>query len=165
MHFSLNLVRFQPRLKQRQRNAAALPPKRPSLPNPPIPVEGDFTLFAPKTSNQGLRRSRRYRCPLATVGKVRLSDKQETNQACNKDVDLLNACVLNVSKTGVGLSMSEPLEVGAEIELLLRLQGGKSRTSFAVRVIHATQEADRTWRIGCVFESPLTTELLELFLP
>ncbi|MBI3407436.1 MAG: PilZ domain-containing protein [Planctomycetes bacterium] len=122
--------------------------------NSPIPVEGEFTLLSPKSFGRGLRRARRYRCPLATIGKIRFPDKDDAHEAC----------VLNLSKTGIGLSLPEPLTVGCELALRLRISGEKTQRSFVLRVIHATQEADRSWRIGCAFDEPLSAELLELLL-
>ena len=119
-----------------------------------MPLEGEFTFFAPKTFGRGLRRARRYRCPLATLGKIHSSDSKDP-----KDV-----CVLNLSKTGIGLSLPEPLEVGSELEFRMRISGEKAQRVFALRVIHATQEADRSWRIGCAFTEPLTADVLEILL-
>jgi hypothetical protein len=119
-----------------------------------LPIEGEFTLFRPKTFGKGLRRHRRYRTALATFGTINFSAGSECE----------TAYVQNVSKTGIGLNMAKALEVGSQVTIRWRVGAEREPRLFSLRVIHSTLESDRSWRIGCEFAEPLSSDLLELLL-
>lgn len=117
-------------------------------------IEAEFTLLKRHFKGNNVRVSRRYRCAPATLGKVLFSEGEEP----------LQAWAHNLSVTGVGLNLDRPLDAGTMITI--RLRGGVSHPPLVVpaRVMHATQEMDGTWRIGCEFERELDPDELETLL-
>lgn len=122
------------------------------LPDNKIGVEAEFTLLRKQIMGIKRRKAERFRCPIATLGKL---SSGETN---------LDIWCKNLSITGVGITLSHPLEIGTDV--VIHLKGTDLRASFRKpsRVAHATQEIDGTWRIGCEFISPLTDEELDSLL-
>lgn len=119
-----------------------------------IPVEAELTLFRPRLSNLKRRGARRFRCGLATIGKLHFPNESTT----------LEACVYNLSQTGVGLNLAAPLEVGRDLVIQVRVPGSRDSMRVSARVVHCTQEVDRSWRIGCAFAEPISPEVLEALL-
>jgi c-di-GMP-binding flagellar brake protein YcgR len=119
---------------------------------PVIPLEAELTLFRNPTTLQR-RRDRRYRCSLATSGKLQFEKTGET----------VSAWVSNLSRGGVGLDLQKQLPAGQEFVLLLRnVENGIVRL-FAT-VAHSTPIANGGWRIGARFSDKITAELLETLL-
>jgi hypothetical protein len=118
-----------------------------------IPVEAELTLFRPMLGKRR-RGARRFRCGLATIGKLHFPDSGDTS----------DACVYNLSETGIGLNMNSSLAVDTEMIIHLRLPTSRESLKLSARVVHATQEVDRSWRVGCVFAEPLTEEVVEAML-
>jgi hypothetical protein len=121
---------------------------------PTIPIEADLTLFRDKLVAFKRRKSRRFRCNLATLGRVHLADR----------ADGCDAFVFNLSESGVGLNMPEPLAVGQEIVIRIRVRGEARPRQYQAKVMHATQEVDRSWRIGCAFKQSITQQELDQIL-
>ena len=65
------------------------------------------------------------------------------------------ALVRDVSRSGVGLVVAEPLPVGAALAIWPEGPGRPDRVT-ALRVWHATALADGRWLIGCAHASDLT---------
>jgi hypothetical protein len=116
-------------------------------------VEAEFTLL--KRHYVGIKRrvAPRYRCPLATLGRLTFPDGTTEE-----------AWAHNLSETGIGLNMNHPLEAG--IKLVIRLKGTESPVTLTLpaQVVHSTQELDGSWRIGCAFESKLTPDKMDALL-
>jgi hypothetical protein len=125
-----------------------------STPSTSIPLEAELTLFRSKLSGLKRRKSRRFRCHLATIGRVQFPDK---------DISF-DAFVYNLSEGGIGLNMAAPLEAGQEIVIRIRVPGETEPSLLHARVAHATQEVDRSWRIGCEFKTPLDKDMLDKIL-
>lgn len=119
-----------------------------------IPLEGELTLFRSKLSSFKRRRSRRFRCGLATLGRVHFPQREES----------LDAFVYNLSEHGIGLNMSESLPSGQEIIIRIRVEDEPKPYELKARVMHSTQEVDRTWRVGCEFDDPIHPDHLEKIL-
>ena len=65
--------------------------------------------------------------------------------------------VRDLSAAGIGLSMSQCFELGAE--LIAELSAKPNATLLLpVRVVHATQDKNGLWLIGCEFMFPLTED-------
>lgn len=119
-----------------------------------IPLEGELTLFRDQMVGLKRRQARRFRCGLATLGRVQFPGKDKT----------ADAFVYNLSTSGIGLNMAEPLGSGTIIVIRIRVADEHQPHQFNARVVHSTQEVDRTWRVGCEFGEPLDPDLLEKIL-
>jgi hypothetical protein len=116
-------------------------------------VEAEFTLLKRHmTPGSGVRGSPRYRCALATLGRVCFPTQQAPEDAWIHDL----------SKIGVGLNLAKSLAIGTS--LMVRLKGGSLVLEIVATVIHATPLVDGTWRIGCTFERKLTADELDSLL-
>lgn len=71
------------------------------------------------------------------------------------------ATLRDVSTTGIGLSLCYPFRAGTYLAVDLPESGGGIR-SVLVRVVHAADQPDGTWHVGCEFVQPLTESKLEL---
>jgi hypothetical protein len=82
------------------------------------------------------------------------------------DVDLAPDLVKvhNISSTGIGLLVREPVKSGTV--LLIQLQGKDRPRSrpLPVRVMHSTTRLEEGWLLGCAFVRPLNNEELQQFL-
>jgi hypothetical protein len=119
-----------------------------------LPVEADFTLLKTDLVKVKRRGAVRYRAGPATLGRIFFSETSESQEAW----------VLNLSQTGIGLTLCRPLEIGTG--LTIRLTGANKGVSLTLRarVAHSTHEVDGTWRMGCALEQPLTPDILETLL-
>jgi hypothetical protein len=116
-------------------------------------VEAEFTLLQRHFTGIKRRVAQRYRCPLATLGRLSLPDGTQEE-----------AWAHNLSETGIGLNMSHSLDAGTR--LTVRLRGSVPGRALALQalVIHSTQELDGSWRVGCVFTAKLSQEDLDALL-
>lgn len=121
---------------------------------PSIPLEAELTLFRNKLSGFKRRRSRRFRCGLATLGRIQFANRG----------DLLDAFVYNLSENGIGLNMTESLESGQEIMIRIRVASEPEPYQLDAVVVHCTQEVDRSWRVGCEFPNPLSPDVVDKIL-
>lgn len=80
------------------------------------------------------------------------------------NADAPPAGIHDISATGIGLRVRQPLKPGTV--LILTLQSGDSRLSrpLPVRVMHATALADGDWLAGCQFVRPLSGQDLQALL-
>jgi c-di-GMP-binding flagellar brake protein YcgR len=119
-----------------------------------IPIEAELTLLRSQLAALQRRRDRRYRCSLATAGKLHFSSTGA----------VLSGWVFNMSLSGIGLELSEPLPVGQEMVLQLKTTENATVVKKPAQVMHVTPVANGTWRIGCRFEDKLTADALESLL-
>ena len=112
-------------------------------------VEAEFTLLKRHLGGTGARGSPRYRCALATLGRLFFADGGKPE----------DAWVHDLSKIGVGLNLSRPLEAGTG--LTVRLKGVAGVLEVAANVVHSTPQVDGTWRVGCTFGRKLTADELD----
>jgi hypothetical protein len=119
-----------------------------------LPVEAEFTLLKKNLVKIRRRTSVRYRCSLATLGRLFFPSTGESQ----------DAWVQNLSDCGVGLNLNQPLEVDTAV--LIRLTGTTKDVTLKLpaRVAHSTREVDGSWRVGCEFQSKLNPEVLEALL-
>jgi hypothetical protein len=116
-------------------------------------VEAEFTLLKSAFKGTRQRRSKRYRCALATLGRVFLPDGSS-----------VDAWAHNLSDNGIGLTMEQSLEVGTLIQIRLRGTDASLTVSLRARVAHATADLDGSWRVGCEFERSLSPDELDCLL-
>jgi hypothetical protein len=64
------------------------------------------------------------------------------------------ARVRSISTGGIGLVMCYPFKPGACLSVELSVQ--RQARSLLVKVVHATDQADGTWLLGCEFVKPLS---------
>jgi len=114
-----------------------------------IPVEAEFTLLKKNMKGAKVRGATRYRCALATLGRLVIPD---TNATCEVWIN-------NLSRKGVGLSIETPLDDGTSVVIQVKT----SARTFRIpgRVVHCTPQADNSWRIGCELLNELTPEMLD----
>ena len=117
-----------------------------------LPIEADLTLL--RSQMPGKRRQfRRFRCNLATMAKLQVTGNRETQITW----------AYNLSQGGVGLNAQDPLDVGREVNISFRVADKEIKT-IAAKIIFCRVEMDRSWRIGCSFLSPISTDTLEFLL-
>jgi hypothetical protein len=119
-----------------------------------VPVEAEFTLLRSHLSAIKRRASVRYRCNLATFGRVFFPASGAT----------LDTWIHNLSHTGIGINLGCALEVGTAVVIRLKGPSEQGTLELTARVVHATQEVDGTWRVGCRFENKLSHEELDALL-
>ena len=119
-----------------------------------IPLEAQLAIVRQKLGKGERRRHKRYRCSLATTGKVYLPVTG----------DGWTVWVSNLSVSGAGLNMPHPIEEGTDVVLTFTVTGLRAFHRVPARVMHASAESDGSWRIGCMFLNPLTTEVMESLL-
>jgi hypothetical protein len=96
----------------------------------------------------------RYSCGPATAGKlVRNGDSQQQH-----------AWVLNLSATGVGLLLNEPLEPETKIVVHLKSTATGRLFELSARVVHNTAQAAGDWLVGCELATRLGLDDLEALL-
>jgi hypothetical protein len=67
------------------------------------------------------------------------------------------ATVRDISATGIGLALGYPFRAGAYLSIDLIENDGRVLTRLA-RVVHAFDQRDGSWHIGCEFVPPLADE-------
>jgi|SRR6516225_2521223 len=68
--------------------------------------------------------------------------------------------VLNISASGIGLLVGQPIELGSLLNLELQQANGASTRTILACVVHANEEGSR-WVLGCNFIRQLTEDDLE----
>jgi hypothetical protein len=124
------------------------------MPEQAIPAEAEFTLLKRQMKGVKVRSFVRYRCALATLGRLYIPDTGET----------LESWICNLSQRGIGLNLERSLDPGTPLVIHLRSSNQSTAFKLAGRVIHATPEADGSFRIGCELLDPLTPEMLDELL-
>jgi hypothetical protein len=113
----------------------------------------EVTLAERQVQAMQRRTAVRYRCAVGTVGRLSLADRSES----------MDVVIMNLSETGIGLTLDRPLEKGAQVTIMLRGPAPDNAVVLPSRVMHATADSDGTWRVGCMFGGRLMPEtLLEL---
>ena len=107
-----------------------------------------------KAALENHRATVRYRCAPATPGKVTVP------QACESQ----RAWVVNLSKGGVGLTLSTPLPSGTPISIQMRGADLKQIFEFPAQVVHSTVQSNGEWMIGCEWLAPLSDQDLDALL-
>ncbi|HYT89229.1 MAG TPA: PilZ domain-containing protein [Gemmataceae bacterium] len=109
--------------------------------------------------------------PAQAPGTIKLERRAFVRHACelealSRAVELADsicwgATVQDVSAGGIGLQLCYPFKAGTFLAVEVRHE---SRTqTFLVRVVHAADQADGSWFLGCEFAAPLTeAELADL---
>lgn len=118
-----------------------------------VPIEAELTLFRSKFNKVRRRTAERYRCALASAGKLFFPGTGET----------MTAWLNNLSVTGIGLNLPRSLDAGQELVIQVRVEGGPP-IKLPARVIHSSSEVDGTWRVGCTFDTQLDDDALEALL-
>ena len=96
----------------------------------------------------------------------RSSERHAGNiEAITKPLDAADAItwgaqVRDVSRQGLGLVLCYPFRAGAYLAVDLKEPAGGIRT-LLTRVVHAQDQADGTWHVGCEFVKPLSDDDLE----
>jgi hypothetical protein len=72
--------------------------------------------------------------------------------------ETLPAGVLNISATGVGLLLDEPLKPGTVLVISLQSAPGRLSRPLPVRVMHATAQPGGGWLVGCQFVRRLSQQ-------
>jgi hypothetical protein len=116
-------------------------------------VEAEFTLLKRHFTGIKRRVAQRYRCPLATLGRLSLPDGTHED-----------AWAHNLSESGIGLNMSHALEAGTALTIRLKSAGGGGCLNLPARVIHSTAEVDGSFRVGCAFVEKLQADQLDALL-
>jgi hypothetical protein len=121
--------------------------------DPITSVEAEFTLLKRHFTGVKRRVAQRYRCPLATLGRLVFADGRTEEVWAH-----------NLSETGIGLNMPHALDPGTAV--LIRLKGSTQNLAVALAavVIHSTRELDGSWRVGCAFDRKLTPEEMDALL-
>jgi hypothetical protein len=70
----------------------------------------------------------------------------------------------NLSATGIGLRVRQPLKPGMGLVILLQSHRGRLSRPLAVRVMHATLLADGDWLLGCQFVRRLSEQDMQELL-
>jgi c-di-GMP-binding flagellar brake protein YcgR len=68
------------------------------------------------------------------------------------------AQVLNVSATGIGLVVTQPVQVGTVLSLELHGNNDAARRTMLACVVHATERGTGEWALGCNFIRSLSEE-------
>lgn len=84
------------------------------------------------------RASVRYPCPASPPALVRTE-----NEVC------LPARVVNVSQTGIGLLLAEPVPGGTILGLELHARAQELPYFLLARVVHLQEQPDGQWLLGC----------------
>jgi hypothetical protein len=103
----------------------------------------------PSAPNQ--RATVRYRCPPAAAGRIYVAE----------DLEFQRAWLQDLSVTGVGLLLSKPLDNGLLVTIHLKSPNSKKSYRLSAHAVHATQQLDGEWMVGCEFETRLTTDELD----
>jgi hypothetical protein len=74
------------------------------------------------------------------------------------------ARVRDISTTGIGLLLEQPLKPGAVLILRLQVSDGRLSRPLPARVMHSTPQPDGGWLVGCQFVRPLGSQQLRALL-
>jgi c-di-GMP-binding flagellar brake protein YcgR len=74
--------------------------------------------------------------------------------------------ILNISATGIGLLVTQPIAVGALLNLVLQAAGRTAPRNLLVCVVHVTTRGEGEWALGCNFIRSLSeNDLQDLLQP
>ncbi|MCI0377090.1 MAG: PilZ domain-containing protein [Gemmataceae bacterium] len=91
-----------------------------------------------------------------------------TLEALSRPMDVQDALwwgatVRDISAKGIGLSLCYPFKAGTYLAVDLQIPKG-TRGILLTRVVHARDQADGMWHVGCEFVKQLTDSELELLI-
>lgn len=66
------------------------------------------------------------------------------------------ATIIDISHSGVKLSVKDCLLIGEDVSLILDVADVNSASSFPAKVCWTQPVDDTTWRVGCLFDPPLS---------
>jgi hypothetical protein len=69
--------------------------------------------------------------------------------------------VLDISRGGVGVLLSRPLEPGLSVVIRMGATAGARDYELPAQVVHATKEIGGDWVVGCRLDTPLTQDDLD----
>jgi hypothetical protein len=96
----------------------------------------------------------RYSCAPATIGRLFFGEEEQYQ----------HAWVVNLSCQGVGLVLPRPVTIDTPIIVQMRSADSTTLHELQARVAHCTAHTFGDWMIGCAFDDPLSTELLDNLL-
>jgi len=96
----------------------------------------------------------RYRCAPATLGRLYL----------DSDHEFQHACVINLSRSGVGFTVARPMPCGTGIIIHMRSPDTGKMHKLPAHVVYCTIEPQGDWIVGGAFEQPLSHEILDQLL-
>jgi len=85
-------------------------------------------------------------------------------QVASGETDFLEARVLNLSATGIGLEIDYPLEAGSLLNVDLLGKNGQPMRTILSCVVHVTHRAGGSWAVGCNFIRELDEDDLQSLL-
>jgi len=94
----------------------------------------------------------RYRCAPATSGKLHFGGDGEYELAW----------IVNLSRHGIGATVTRPVPVGTF--LIVQMRGTQGIMELPAQVIHSTRHSSSDWLLGCEMARPLSDEELESLL-
>jgi hypothetical protein len=120
---------------------------------PATPLQAEITLLQ---RHQWIRRrvEPRYQCGPATP--ARIADLRGQNPK--------RAWILNLSRSGAGLSVTEPLAADTLIVIHLKSSSQNRFYELPARVVHSTVQINGDWLVGCEFSDKLSPDDLEALL-
>jgi hypothetical protein len=118
---------------------------------PPVSSEGELTSF--RNRNLQFRKESRYKSPLAAIAYVHADQRPERE----------TVWMANVSSNGLGFLCKAPVPVGTHLVVEMGALAGGRRDLSGV-VVHATQQLNGDWLVGCQLDAPLTDDEMEACL-
>jgi hypothetical protein len=100
------------------------------------------------------RRAERYPCNLRPFWRV---EGQE-------QADSPPARIQNISATGIGLRIGQPIKPGAVLVIKLQTTDRRLSRPLPARVMHATPQTEGDWLVGCQFVRKLSDEDMQALL-
>src|SRR5262245_1152449 len=113
------------------------------------PAEGELTLLK-RAKNQSLRSAVRYKCHLATPGKLQVAGPQPRE-----------GWRVNIALGGIGILRDQAIELGTAVTLRLKSESRGVVYELPAQVVHTTAQSSGGWVVGCALERKLTPEELE----
>jgi hypothetical protein len=74
------------------------------------------------------------------------------------------AQITDISATGIGLTFTSRIKPGTVLVITLQSANHKLSRPIPIRVMHATPQDDKTWRLGCAFVRKVSEEDLHTLL-
>src|SRR5436305_1858951 len=116
---------------------------------PPVSNEGELTSF--RNRNFKFRPESRYKSPLAALAYIRVDQVAASRET---------VWLANLSTRGVGFLSKSPLPVRTALHIEIPALVLARREVGAI-VMHATQQINGDWLVGCRLEAPLSDDELE----
>jgi hypothetical protein len=96
----------------------------------------------------------RYRCAPATIGRLYIG----------ADDEFQHAWIVNLSETGAGFVLPRAIPSGSSVLIQIRAAESAIVQEVTATVVHCTDQLLGDWMIGCVFDEPLSPEMLDTLL-